>query len=59
MQNVLVIGLGKVGTLVAILLSKQFKVKGLDKRIPLKSLPFETLEGDVTDTAFIEKSLIG
>jgi saccharopine dehydrogenase-like NADP-dependent oxidoreductase len=58
MQNILVIGLGKVGSLVAILLSKQFKVKGLDKRRPLKSLPFEVLEGDVTDTAFIEKSLI-
>ena len=49
MQNVLIIGLGKVGSLVAILLSKQFKVKGLDKRMPSKPLPFEIIEGDVTD----------
>ena len=59
MQNVLVIGLGKVGSLVATLLSKQFKVKGLDKRKSSNPLPFEILEGDVTDEAFIEKSLVG
>ncbi len=59
MQNVLVIGLGKVGSLVAILLSKQFTVTGLDKRKPSKPLPFEILEGDVTDEVFIGKTLTG
>ncbi len=57
MQNVLVIGLGKVGSLVAILLHKRFTVKGLDKRIPRRSFPFEVLEGDVADEAFIEQTL--
>ncbi|MFN4145504.1 MAG: saccharopine dehydrogenase C-terminal domain-containing protein [Runella sp.] len=55
MQNVLVIGLGKVGSLVAILLNKQFKVTGLDKQKPAQSLPFDILEGDVTDELLIEK----
>ncbi|WP_028666682.1 saccharopine dehydrogenase C-terminal domain-containing protein [Runella zeae] len=57
MQNVLVIGLGKVGSLVATLLSKQFTVKGLDLRRPSKSLPFEVIEGDVTDTDLLKKIL--
>lgn len=57
MQNVLVIGLGKVGSLVATLLSKQFTVRGLDLRLPSKSLPFEIIEGDVTDTDLLKKIL--
>ena len=57
MQNILVIGLGKVGSLVATLLHKQFTVKGLDKRKPTDNLPFPTLEGNVADTAFLEATL--
>ncbi|MCU0340513.1 MAG: saccharopine dehydrogenase NADP-binding domain-containing protein [Spirosomaceae bacterium] len=57
MQNVLVIGLGKVGSLVATLLSKRFTVTGLDKRKPSKNFDFATLEGDVTDATFIEQTL--
>jgi saccharopine dehydrogenase-like NADP-dependent oxidoreductase len=57
MQNVLVIGLGKVGSLVATLLSKQFTVKGLDLRRPSKILPFEVIEGDVADTDLLRKIL--
>lgn len=57
MQNVLVIGLGKVGSLVATLLSKQFTVKGLDLRRPSKIFPFEVIEGDVTDTDLLKKIL--
>jgi saccharopine dehydrogenase-like NADP-dependent oxidoreductase len=57
MNNILVIGLGKVGSLVATLLSKQFTVKGLDKKISSTHFPFETLQGDVTDADFIEKTL--
>jgi saccharopine dehydrogenase-like NADP-dependent oxidoreductase len=57
---VLVIGMGKVGSLVGILLNKRFSVTGLDKNPPhydLK-LPFETLNGDCGDLAFLEKTLI-
>lgn len=57
MQNVLIIGLGKVGSLVATLLHKRFNVKGLDKRKPSRSFAFEVIEGDVTDEAFIERTL--
>jgi len=55
MQNILVIGLGKVGSLVATLLNKQFKVTGLDKQKSAHLFP--TLEGDVTDEAFVEKTV--
>lgn len=56
---VLVIGMGKVGSLVGILLSKKFKVTGLDKNKPhydLK-LPFDVVEGDCTDLAFMGQLL--
>lgn len=57
MKNVLVIGMGKVGSLVGVLLSKKFEVKGLDKRQPSIQLPFEVITGDVSDIAFLEKTL--
>lgn len=47
--------MGKVGSLVGILLSKRFTVTGLDKRIPEKKLPFEVVQGDVSDIKFLEK----
>lgn len=55
MQNILVIGMGKVGSLVATLLSKRFDVKGLDKNNPTTVLPFEVFKGDVSDKVLLEK----
>lgn len=50
MKKILVIGLGKVGTLVAELLSHRFEVTGLDKTTPHYTLDygFDILTGDVT-----------
>jgi saccharopine dehydrogenase-like NADP-dependent oxidoreductase len=59
MKNILVVGMGKVGTLVATLLSKKFTVVGLDKAKPAYNyaLPFEIKEGDVSDLVFLENFL--
>lgn len=59
MKNVLVIGMGKVGSLVGTLLSKRFQVTGLDKRKPAVDLPFKVVLGDVSDLKFLEKVLPG
>lgn len=49
-QNVLVVGMGKVGSLVGVLLGRRFSVTGLDKQKPAyANLPFPTLEADITD----------
>jgi len=55
MNNITVLGLGKVGTLVAVLLNKRFKVTGVDKQTPHYSfdLPFEVINGDVTSEEFL------
>lgn len=57
MKKVLTLGLGKVGTLVGVLLSKKYEVTGIDRQKPHYDfeLPFKVVEGDVTDLAFIEK----
>ncbi len=57
MKKILTLGLGKVGTLVATLLSKDFEVAGIDKQAPHYEydLPFTVLKGDVSDTDFMEK----
>lgn len=57
MKKIVTLGLGKVGTLVGVLLSEQYEVIGVDKTIPHYEfeLPFQTLIGDVTDAKFIEK----
>jgi len=57
MKKVLTLGLGKVGTLVAVLLSKKYNVTGLDRQKPHYKfdLPFQVIEGDVTDQAFMKK----
>ena len=56
MKKILVLGLGKVGTLVGVLLSKNFDVTGLDQKKPHYDfkLPFSVIESDVKD----EKKLI-
>ena len=52
--------MGKVGTLVGVLLSKKFEVTGLDRQKPHYNfqLPFEVVTGDVTD-ADLMRRLIG
>ncbi len=59
MKNILVIGLGKVGTLVGILLSKQFNVTGVDKKKPLQNTNFKVVLGDITDESFLDNILEG
>lgn len=56
-SKILVIGMGKVGSLVGILLNKRFKVTGLDKNSPHYdlNLPFEVIGGDCSDIDFLEK----
>ncbi|MEZ4884402.1 MAG: saccharopine dehydrogenase C-terminal domain-containing protein [Chitinophagales bacterium] len=59
MKKILTLGLGKVGTLVATLLSKDFEVTGMDKDAPHYDydLPFTVLKGDVSDGEFMEKMI--
>ena len=59
LNKILVLGLGKVGTLVAVLLNKRFEVTGVDKQPPHYShpLPFPVLTGDVSSTAFLQATL--
>lgn len=59
MKNIAVIGLGKVGSLVATLLSDLFTVTGVDQRKPQDELSFNIVTGSVTDVAFIETVLKG
>lgn len=60
MKNILTLGLGKVGTLVGVLLSEKYQVTGVDKKKPHYDfdLPFDVLEGDVTNESFM-RDLIG
>jgi len=53
MKNIAVVGLGKVGSLVAILLSDQFHVTGIDQHKPTEAVPFETVQGDIHDPSFL------
>ncbi|GAB2768491.1 saccharopine dehydrogenase NADP-binding domain-containing protein [Rhabdobacter roseus] len=57
MDKILVIGMGKVGSLVGTLLSKQFDVTGFDKAQPATALAFPTLRGDVSDTDSLLETL--
>lgn len=57
MKKIVVIGLGKVGTLVGLLLSKRFTVTGIDKMSPGKMLPFNVILGDITDNTFLNDQL--
>ena len=54
MRNILVIGLGKVGSLVGTLLSKRFTVTGIDKVLADTNLPFKVMEGDILKPGFLE-----
>lgn len=57
MKKVAVIGLGKVGSLVATLLNDLFTVTGVDQKKPSDEMPFEIALGSVTDHDFIETVL--
>lgn len=59
MQKILVIGLGKVGSLVGALLSKRFSVTGLDKMVSFLPLPFPVVIGDISQPAFLDEILPG
>lgn len=60
-EKVLTLGLGKVGTLVGVLLSKQFQVTGMDKQKPHYpyQLPFDVITGDVADEQLMQKLIAG
>ncbi|GAB3254710.1 saccharopine dehydrogenase NADP-binding domain-containing protein [Larkinella harenae] len=49
--------MGKVGSLVGILLNKRFAVTGFDKNQPAHDLPFSIVLGDVTDEAVLRQTL--
>lgn len=59
MNKILMLGLGKVGSLVGVLLHKNFEVTGLDKQKPhyTYELPFKVITGDVSDLNFMRKTL--
>jgi saccharopine dehydrogenase-like NADP-dependent oxidoreductase len=59
MQNLVVVGLGKVGSLVGLLLSKRFTVSGFDRQAPAYDLPFAVRQGDVADTSALREALHG
>ena len=61
MKNIAVLGLGKVGTLVATLLSERFEVVGFDKEPPHydHAHPFKVQALDVADASALEKALGG
>ncbi|HLW33846.1 MAG TPA: saccharopine dehydrogenase NADP-binding domain-containing protein, partial [Aequorivita sp.] len=47
-KNIGVLGLGKVGSLVATLLSSKYKVEGMDQAKAKEKFPFEIVKGDVS-----------
>jgi lactate dehydrogenase-like 2-hydroxyacid dehydrogenase len=49
MKTILVFGMGKVGSLVGILLNKRFSVTGFDKQNPPTSPGFNIINGDIKD----------
>jgi len=57
MHNLLVIGLGKVGSLVGVLLSQRFNVTGFDQTQPTQPVPFPVVTGSVSDESLLQKLL--
>jgi len=59
MKNIAVLGLGKVGTLVAVLLQRKYQVTGIDKNTPHYEfdLPFNLATGDVSDVKWLTSEL--
>lgn len=56
-KNVAVLGLGKVGSLVATLLSRKFTVVGMDRISPEGKFPFKVEIGNVSEDSVIRKLL--
>jgi len=54
MHHLLVIGLGKVGSLVGVLLSQRFRVTGFDQQNPATVVPFPVVTGSVSDDVLLE-----
>ena len=59
MEKILVIGLGKVGSLVGVLLSKRFEILGADKNDPAIAVPFPVAKGDVSSENFLNEIFAG
>jgi saccharopine dehydrogenase-like NADP-dependent oxidoreductase len=61
MKKIAVLGMGKVGTLVALLLKDQFEVTGVDKTAPHYQfdLPIDVIQGDVSSEKFLNGFLPG
>lgn len=57
-KRIAVLGLGKVGSLVATLLSSKFEVEGMDQQ-SIDDLSFKTVKGDVSKEQEIRKFLDG
>ncbi|MCY7352741.1 MAG: saccharopine dehydrogenase NADP-binding domain-containing protein [Cytophagaceae bacterium] len=57
MHHLLIIGLGKVGSLVGVLLSHRFRVTGYDHHQPAQELPFSVVLGNVHDEILLETLL--
>ena len=60
MEKILLLGMGKVGSLVGILMSKNFKVKALDNKKPYYDYdyPFEFVQADVTNIKSLQKEIL-
>lgn len=57
MKTILVFGMGKVGTLVGILLNKRFTVTGFDKNLPAQHPGFDCIQGDIHDHNLLETTI--
>ena len=55
MKNILVFGMGKVGSLVATLLHKNYNVTGFDQHAQKGQFKFKVIQGDVTDLKLLEE----
>lgn len=59
-ETIAVLGLGKVGTLAALLLHESgFQVTGLDVQLPPEALAFQTQQADLSDRAALTEALEG
>ncbi|MDG4949305.1 saccharopine dehydrogenase NADP-binding domain-containing protein [Weeksellaceae bacterium KMM 9724] len=56
-KKIAVLGLGKVGSLVATLLSSKYDVIGVDQAKSEENFPFEQTTGDVSDESFMREFL--
>lgn len=55
MKKILVFGMGKVGSLVATLLSKKFTVTGFDRQDLSEKVDFSFIKGDINDIDYLKR----